>query len=77
MKDPATILLVEDDLALLDGIADLLEVSEVGYDLQLMKAINGVVALEAVTENEPDLIISDIMMPGIEGMEFRKIMNER
>lgn len=70
MKDPATILLVEDDRALLDGIADLLEVSEVGYELQLMKAINGAVALEAVAENEPDLIISDIMMPKMGGFEL-------
>ncbi len=77
MKDPATILLVEDDLALLDGIADLLEVSEVGYDLQLMKAINGVVALEAVTENEPDLIISDIMMPKMGGFEFLEQLRKR
>ena len=77
MKDPATILLVEDDRALLDGIADLLEVSEVGYELQLMKATNGVVALEAVTEKEPDLIISDIMMPKMGGFEFLEQLRKR
>jgi two-component system sensor histidine kinase/response regulator len=70
MKDPATILLVEDDLTLLDGIADLLEVSELGFELQIMKANNGLVALEAVAEKEPDLIISDIMMPKMGGFEF-------
>lgn len=77
MKDPATILLVEDDRALLDGIADLLEVSEVGYELQLMKATNGVIALEAVAENEPDLIISDIMMPKMGGFEFLEQLRKR
>lgn len=77
MKDPATILLVEDDLALLDGIADLLEVSEVGYELQIMKANNGLVALDAVAENEPDLIISDIMMPKMGGFEFLEQLRKR
>lgn len=70
MKDSATILLVEDDRALLDGIADLLEVSEIGYAVQVTKATNGELGLKAVAENEPDLIISDVMMPKMGGFEF-------
>jgi DNA-binding response OmpR family regulator len=70
MSDSATILLVEDDLPLLDGIADLLEVSDIGYSLQVIKTTDGEEGLQAVTDYEPDLVISDIMMPRMGGFEF-------
>ena len=41
MSESATILLVEDDQPLLDGIADLLEVSDIGYSLQVIKTKDG------------------------------------
>jgi DNA-binding response OmpR family regulator/anti-sigma regulatory factor (Ser/Thr protein kinase) len=66
----ATILLVEDDRALLEGIADLLEVSAFGYDLQVLKATDGQVGLQVLASQTPDLIISDIMMPRMGGYEF-------
>jgi DNA-binding response OmpR family regulator/anti-sigma regulatory factor (Ser/Thr protein kinase) len=66
----ATILLVEDDRALLEGIADLLEVSAIGYDLQVLKATDGQMGLQVLASQMPDLIISDIMMPRMGGFEF-------
>lgn len=70
MAEPATILLVEDDVALLDGIGDLLEVSDLGYELQILKATGGRQCLEILENQIPDLIISDIMMPDVGGMEL-------
>jgi len=70
MKNTATILLVEDDQALLDGIADILEISDIGYTIDIMKATNGLMGLEAIKGRVPDLIISDIMMPRMGGFEF-------
>jgi len=70
MKQSATILLVEDDYSILDGMADLLRVFDLEYDIHVLKATNGEDGL-AVMENEtPDLIISDIMMPRMNGFEF-------
>ncbi len=77
MKGSATVLLVEDDRALLDGIADVLEVSDIGYDLHVLKASNGLMALEVVDEHEPDLIISDVMMPKMGGFEFLEQLRKR
>jgi DNA-binding response OmpR family regulator len=77
MKDSAIILLVEDDRALLDGIADLLEISEIGYAVQVTKATNGELGLKAVAEYEPDLIISDVMMPKMGGFEFLEQLRNR
>ncbi|MFN2189192.1 MAG: response regulator, partial [Candidatus Promineifilaceae bacterium] len=70
MTDPATILVVEDDQALLEGLADLLEISETGYHLNVLTAADGVEGLNKLQEQLPDLIVSDIMMPHMGGYEF-------
>ena len=60
------ILIVEDDLAMSSGIRDVLEMN--GYRVQL--AENGVEGLKTLELFRPDLIISDIMMPEMDGFEF-------
>ncbi len=60
------ILIVEDDLAMSSGIRDVLEMN--GYRVQL--AENGVEGLKMLELFRPDLIISDIMMPEMDGFEF-------
>jgi signal transduction histidine kinase len=70
MRPAATILLVEDDQSLLDGIRDLLEVAELGYDIRVLTAGNGRAGLAVMAESVPNLIISDIMMPQMDGFEF-------
>lgn len=76
MTIPATILLVEDDRTLLDGIADLLEISGLGYDLEILKAADGEQALQVLSQRESDLIISDIMMPRTGGFELLERLRE-
>jgi two-component system, sensor histidine kinase and response regulator len=63
---PETILVVEDDAALLDGLRDILEFS--GYEI--MTARNGYEGLAALEQRLPDLIVSDINMPRMDGYEF-------
>ena len=70
MTIPATILLVEDDELMLAGICELLEIADTGYDLTVLTAENGKVALDIVTNTVPDLIISDINMPLMTGIEL-------
>ncbi len=60
------ILVVEDNALLLEGIRDLLEVS--GY--RVLMAGDAVQALALLEHNHPDLIVSDIMMPGMDGYEL-------
>jgi len=70
MKQSATILLVEDDYSILDGMADLLLVFDLEYDIRVLKATNGEEGLAVMEKETPDLIISDIMMPRMNGFEF-------
>lgn len=60
------ILVVEDDRAMSAGIRDVLDMA--GYKVQL--AENGREALEVLAGFRPDLIISDIMMPEMDGYEL-------
>ena len=59
------ILLAEDDLAIQTGVTDLLR-SE-GYDVAA--ANDGVMALELYRAFKPDLVLLDVMMPGVNGYD--------
>jgi two-component system sensor histidine kinase/response regulator len=67
------ILIVEDDLAMSTGIRDVLDMA--GYKVQL--AENGREALRVLTRFHPDLIISDIMMPEMDGFELLEEVRRR
>jgi len=60
------ILVVEDDTAMAEGISDALELAS--YDIML--AANGQEGLKQIARRKPDLILSDIMMGGMDGYEF-------
>lgn len=62
---PETILIVDDTPANLGVLVDTL--GEAGY--QLMVAEDGEEALAQVNQTQPDLILLDVMMPGIDGFE--------
>ncbi len=62
-KINTTILLVDDDLAILDGVTDLLNI----YGYQVIAVENGHQALEVMQSTPPDLVISDISMPSMDG----------
>ncbi|MGD8821804.1 MAG: hybrid sensor histidine kinase/response regulator [Anaerolineales bacterium] len=62
-EDKPVILVAEDNQALLLGICELLELN--GY--ATIAAENGAEALKALDRTKPDLIISDVMMPELDG----------
>jgi CheY-like chemotaxis protein len=59
------VLLVDDEQSVLDSIGDVL--SENGYEV--LKTSNGTQALELLSKTEVDLILLDIIMPGLNGRE--------
>ena len=66
------ILLVDDDRAILEGVADLLSLH--GYDV--MTAASAKSALKVMQQQVPDLVISDIMMPGMDGYAFYEAVRD-
>lgn len=69
-----TILLVDDETE----ITNLLEIYLKNEGYRLLKASDGAEALELLSENEVDLIILDVMMPRMDGIEAcMKIREEK
>lgn len=64
----AKILIVEDDKSINDLIA--MNLSIIGYDCE--KVFDGSMAAEMIKNNQYDLILLDIMLPGVSGMDLLK-----
>jgi DNA-binding NtrC family response regulator len=64
------ILLIDDDESTLESLSTYLE--ELGY--KVFTARNGITGLEVVKNLSPDVIISDIRMSGLNGIEFAYII---
>ena len=62
------ILLVEDTVLLAEEIVDILSLE--GYDVT--HALNGMLGILLLPEIHPDIIITDLLMPGMNGFEFIK-----
>lgn len=64
-EDTYTVLLVEDNPEVRAFISESLKTK-----YHVLQGINGINGLEMATENIPDLIISDVMMPEMDGFTF-------
>ena len=69
--DQTTVLVVEDNGDLRSFIAEVLEGS-----YRVLEAENGSKALKLISEQHPDLIVADIMMPEMDGISFNRKMKE-
>ena len=65
MHDPARILIVDDN----DANRDILRARLQAHGYELMEAADGEEALAAAREQLPDLILLDVMMPKLDGIE--------
>jgi len=75
MTDVASLMIVDDHPLLRKGLRQLIELED---DLELVaEASNGQDALNIVAEDEPDLVILDLNMQGMDGIETLKAMREK
>jgi CheY-like chemotaxis protein len=65
-----SILIVDDEFGLAEMLREMLR--ESGYDVTL--AINGRLALEILGEEKIDLVLTDLMMPVMDGVELAAAM---
>ena len=67
------ILIVDDDASVLETVDRFL--SARGH--RIRSEANGVEAMRRLVEEIPDVVISDIQMPGMDGIDFLKAIRER
>ena len=64
------VLIVDDSKAVRAAIREMLELG----NIQVSEAIDGIEALEAVHNDLPDLVLLDIVMPGVDGISVLKTL---
>ncbi|MGA5893719.1 response regulator transcription factor [Streptomyces venetus] len=67
---PQTVLLAEDDRAIRNALERALTLE--GY--QVMAVADGVEALAQAHRNRPDVLVLDVMMPGIDGLQVCRVL---
>lgn len=68
-----TILLADDDADIRELLRTLLE----GRGCRIIEASNGAAALEKILEEEPDLVVLDVMMPEVNGWEVARYIRQK
>ena len=63
-----SVLIVDDEPSILQSLGGLL--SDEGFEI--LTALNGYEALKIIDKEAPDLVLLDIWMPGIDGIETLK-----
>ena len=70
-----TIMMVDDHQMFIDGLKSLIR--KVEHFKVIAEANSGEEAMELLEQNKPDLVITDINMPGMSGTELTKIIKTR
>jgi two-component system KDP operon response regulator KdpE len=73
MAEQTRVLLVEDDPNIVDLIRSNLTVR--GFDM--MVSTDGIRALQLLESGRPDVVLLDLMLPGVDGMELCRQIRER
>lgn len=75
MTQPLKILIAEDQGMLLGALSALLELEE---DMQVIaKAADGLAALDAIEAAQPDIVLTDIEMPKMTGIELAEQIQQK
>ncbi|QAS52179.1 response regulator transcription factor [Halobacillus litoralis] len=69
------ILLVDDEVNILEGIAAIVDWESCGTELSA-KAQHGQMAFEIIMDQQPDIVVTDIKMPGLNGVQLIRKVHE-
>ena len=70
------VFIVDDEMWIIIGLKKLIEKSNLPFQV-IGEANNGVSALEEIEEKKPDVVFTDIRMPGYDGLELIRRIKEK
>lgn len=76
LKDMYKVFLADDEMWISFGLKKLIEKSELPFQV-IGEATNGVTTLEELEDKKPDVLFTDIRMPGLTGLELLEQINEK
>jgi len=76
LSDLCKILIVDDEYLLRQGLKHLVDWNKEGFEI-IGEASNGIEALEFIDKLKPHIIISDIVMPVMDGVDLAKIVKTK
>lgn len=76
MGNYCRILIIDDEFIMRQGIKHMIDWESEGFQI-IGEAANGTEALKLIDSLEPHIIISDIVMPGLNGVDFAKIVQAK
>lgn len=71
-----TVFIVDDEKLIRDGMKKLLRWEEHGFQI-IGEAANGRDALQSVLENPPDIVLTDLRMPSMDGLGLAAALSEK
>jgi DNA-binding NarL/FixJ family response regulator len=75
MADEITVLIVDDHEVVREGLR--LSLSRAPHIRVIGEAADGAAAVELAERRKPDVVVMDVRMPGIDGLEATKLLAER
>lgn len=73
---PIKLLIVDDEMLVRIGISSLVDWEKYGFRI-IGSVNNGIEALEIIEKEMPDIILTDIIMPKMNGIELLKVINQK
>lgn len=70
------VILIDDEIVILQGLKKLIDWSKLELEI-VGEAMDGLEGLSLIEEVRPDIVISDITMPNLNGIEMLKAINEK
>lgn len=67
------VLLVEDN----DFIRNMYQLKLAKSDIEVIEAVDGAMALQKIKEHQPDVVLLDLMMPNVSGIEVLKELKKQ
>lgn len=71
------LLIVDDEKMVREGLQDIIEYLKVPQIGPLLTARDGADALEVIAREEPPIVLTDLNMPGMGGLEMLRTLRER
>ncbi|MDO5517253.1 MAG: response regulator [Clostridium sp.] len=73
MRKLCKVLIVDDELIMRQGISHMIDWEKEGFEL-IGQASNGEEALEIIKQNTPNIVLTDVVMPKMDGVKLIKLL---